>query len=124
MIKKLSSTIIAILVAFVSYGQASYGNNALVKNVQNGFVVAEKTMYVNVTINNTMDTLYWSANEYYGGYFPITRIDARGNDTTYRCNPNGYKELAVFKTYNEYPDTFCKLVIRNLDGYLKFLFVK
>lgn len=63
MIKKLSSTIIAILVAFVSYGQASYGNNALVKNVQNGFVVAEKTMYVNVTINNTMDTLYWSANE-------------------------------------------------------------
>lgn len=114
--------LISILIACCyGYGQTNYGNTALVKCIQDGMVIGERTMYVNVSVNGTNDTLRWTAGDYYGGYFPITRIEVRQNDTTYRCIPNGYKEDAVFRIYDEY----CKLLIRNTsDGHLKFLFAR
>lgn len=117
---------IVILISIILFGchvhaQTTYGNTALVKYVQEGTIVSERTMYVSVTINDTKDTLRWSAGDSYGGYFPITRIECRPSDTTYRCIHKGYREDATFKTYEDY----CKLLIRSTeDGYIKFLFAQ
>jgi hypothetical protein len=120
-LRKLAILISILIGCCYGYAQTTYGNTALVKCIQDGIVIGEKTMYVDVSINETNDTLRWTAGDYYGGYFPITRVEVHATDTTYRCIPNGHREDAVFKTYDEY----CKLVIRNTtDGYLKFLFAR
>lgn len=74
-LKRIVFLISIIIFGFNAYAQTTYGNTALVKFVQNGIVARERTMYVSVTINDTKDTLRWSAGDYYGGYFPITRIE-------------------------------------------------
>jgi hypothetical protein len=127
MIKKVFLILIVIIIGLATTinAQSNYSNTALVKSIQNGSVIGESTMYVNVSINETKDTLHWIAGDYYGGCYPITNVEVRGNDTTYRCIPNGYREDATFKTFATNDDTYCKLLIRsNMDGYVKFLFAK
>lgn len=120
-LKRIVILISIIIFGFNAHAQTTYGNTALVKSVQDGIVIGERTMYVSVTINDTKDTLRWSAGDYYGGYFPITRVECRPSDTTYRCIYKGYREDATFKTYEDY----CKLLIRSTeDGYIKLLFAQ